>query len=347
MTEFVLIAVLMTLVVVGAVLLPLLIKRDGAPMAMVSAIVSALLIAGGSAALYPAWSKWNWAAPAAAPDSPVAMVGRLARRLETEPNDLQGWLVLGRSYGVIEQYPMSVRAYQRADRLAGGQNAEALTGLAEALVLAQQSDLNGRAGQLFEKALALDSKSTKALFYSAIAALERGEKPLALERFVKLLSANPPPEVRRIIESQVQALQGATATAQSATAATNGAPAKGGSGVVGKAVAIPVHITLAAAVSAKARPGAPLFLLARLPGQRGPPLAARRLEAKFPQDLELLSSDAMIAGTGFAEGQEVEIVARVSNGGSAAATSGDPFGSVVVKAGSRKRTAIQIDQVTP
>jgi hypothetical protein len=55
----------------------------------------------------------------------------------------------------------------------------------------------------------------------------------------------------------------------------------------------------------------------------------------------------MIAGTGFANGQELEIEARVANGGSAISRSGDPFGVVKIKAGTGARTAIEINQLKP
>jgi cytochrome c-type biogenesis protein CcmH len=155
MTTFVLVAIALTLAVVALVAWPLAFKRGAAPAAGVAAVVFALVSIGGAGVLYPVWSKWNWNAPAIAADSPAAMVGRLARRLEKQPDDLQGWLLLGKSYAVIEQYPASVRAYERADKLANGKNVDALTGLAEALVLSEQSDLDGRAGRLFEQALAL------------------------------------------------------------------------------------------------------------------------------------------------------------------------------------------------
>jgi cytochrome c-type biogenesis protein CcmH len=352
MTSFVLIAVALTLAVVALICYPLVFRKDAAPAAGKTALVFAVLSVGGAGLLYPVWSKWNWNAPAVAPDSPAAMVGRLARKMEKEPDNLEGWLMLGRSYAVIEQYPSSASAYQRANLLAKGQNADALTGLAEALVLSNQSDLGGRAGRLFEDALALDPGSTKALFYSAIAALERGENPLARERFVKLLSGNPPPEVRRIIEEQVRRMDGG---AQSAAVAT-GPPANAAAAASGAAtapapatavVAVPLHITLDGKMAGKGEPGAPLFVLARIPGQRGPPLAAKRLDARFPQDVDLLSSDAMIAGTGFAAGQEIEIEARIANGGSAISRSGDPFGTVTLKAGASTRVTIEINQLKP
>jgi cytochrome c-type biogenesis protein CcmH len=350
MTDFLLIAVALTLAVVALVAYPLVFRKDAAPAAAMAALAFAVLCVGGAGLLYPVWSKWNWNAPAVAPDSPAAMVGRLARKMEQDPENLEGWLMLGRSYAVIEQYPSSARAYQRANLLAKGKNADALTGLAEALVLSEQSDLGGRAGRLFEDALALDPGSTKALFYSAIAALERGENPLARERFVKLLGGNPPPEVRRIIEEQVRRMD---AGPQLATAPGN-VPANAPGNVPTSAppvatavVAVPLRITLDGKVAGQAQPGAPLFVLARIPGQRGPPLAAKRLEPRFPQDVELLSTDAMIAGTGFSAGQEIEVEARIANGGSAISRSGDPFGSIRIKAGSGARVTIEINQLKP
>lgn len=350
MTNFVLVAVALTLAMIALVVYPLVFRKDASPAAGRSALAFAVLCAGAAGLLYPVWSQWNWSAPAAAADSPAAMVGRLARRLEKDPDNLDGWLLLGRSYAVIEQYPSSARAYQRANQLANGKNVDALTGLAEALVLSEQSGLDGRAGHLFEEALALDPGSTKALFYSAIAALERGENALARERFVRLLQGNPPPEVRRIIEEQVVRLDAAADVPPpvvAATAPSGPAVAPAPATTAPAVVSVPLRVTLGAKVAASAQTGAPLFVLARIPGQRGPPLAAKRLDARFPQELELLNSDAMIAGSGFTAGQEIEVEARVANGGSAISRSGDPFGVVTVKAGAGNRVTIEINQLKP
>lgn len=339
MNVFLVLAGLLAVLACAFVAAPLLLRRQRGPIAGWAAVVVAVLLLGGSAVLYGTWSTWNWNTPTAEA-TPEGMVGRLARRLEKQPEDLPGWLLLGHSYSQLEQYPMAVRAYQRADRLADGRNAEALTGLAEALILGKLSELDGRAGRLFEQALVLDPRSTKALFYSAIAAMERGEKPLARSRFVTLLEGNPPAEVRSLIERTVQSLDEAPAQVAKAM------PAKPAAATPAPA-AVALRVTLSPKLAAKATAGAPLFVLARAPGQRGPPLAARRLTASFPQDVVLKSTDAMISGTGFTVGQELEITARVSNGGSAMPTSGDPFGTVRIKVGAAGVVAIVMDQVTP
>jgi len=346
MSGFIAFAGALTLAVLVALLYPLLRRRAGTPEAWRSGGLIALLIIAGGAGLYPLWSNFKWNEPAPALDTPQAMVGRVARRLEKQPGDLQGWLQLGKSYLVLQEWPLAVRAYQRANTLAKEQSPEAAMGLAEALFNSGRSDLAGRAGRLFEQAMTLDPTSTKALFYSALAASERNDLPLARQRFQRLLDANPPDEVRKFIEEHIQALD-ATAKMAAAPASRPATGASGGGAAQAAAVTVPLHVTLASAVAAKAKPGAPLFVLARIPGQRGPPLAVQRLTATFPQDVDLRSTDAMIAGTGFTAGQEIEIEARVANGGGAISASGDPFGTVRLKAGQGGRIALEINQLKP
>ncbi len=47
-----------------------------------------------------------------------SMVDRLAARMEKNPSDLEGWLKLGRSYKVLEEYDKAARAYEKALALA-------------------------------------------------------------------------------------------------------------------------------------------------------------------------------------------------------------------------------------
>jgi cytochrome c-type biogenesis protein CcmH len=336
MSAFIFIAALLMFLVLAAVLFPLLRRAGETPAAWRSAGVTALVIVAGAAALYPLWSKWDWSRPTPAADSPEGMVVQLSRRLEKEQDDLEGWLMLGRSYATLgqlgaeqglpdyaqEHYSLSARAYQRADMLSNGKNRDALIGHGEALVAMDREALGGRAGQLFEKALEVDPDYVKGILYGAFAAAERKDVELARSRFHRLLDGDPPEALRDIIKQQLAALE---------------------------SVSVPLRITIAPSVIAKANAGALVFVSARVPGQQKgqPPLAAKRLDAKFPLEVDLLSSDAMIPGTGFAAGQELEIEARVANGGSAISRSGDPFGTVRVKAGAKTRAAIEINQLKP
>lgn len=365
MVGFVLLAAALTIAGVVAVVIPLLrASAPGSPPARRSALAAAGLLVVGSAALYALWSNWPWRGTPPA-DSPASMVARLARQLEHDPQNLEGWLMLGRSYTVLQEYPLAVRAFERADRLSGGRSAEALTGEAEALALADESELDGRAARLIEQALTLAPDSGKALFLAATVALRRGDLPLARERLAKLLSTQPPENVRAILEQQIVAIDERlaaapardTATAGAATGA--GAAASRGSGASGRAGAAPsaapageaaavvrVNVTLAPSLSA-ATAGAPLFVFVRDPGRTGPPLAVKRLESRFPQRVALTPSDSMIPGRVFAAGQSVEVVARVARSGSPVGASGDPFGQVTYRVGQDGLVSLVIDRLTP
>jgi hypothetical protein len=108
-----------------------------------------------------------------------------------------------------------------------------------------------------------------------------------------------------------------------------------------------VHIELSPELSKTAPDAAPLFVFVRDPAQPGPPLAAKRLASRFPQTVELTPADSMVPGRVFAEGQSVQVVARIARSGNPLAGSGDPFGEVAYRVGHDGLVNIVIDHVTP
>ena len=344
MITFVLLAAALSLASVVAVAIPLLRRTTAGPgPAPWTALAAAGLLVVGSAVLYVSWSNWPWrAAPAA--DSPESMVARLSRRLEHDPTDLNGWLMLGRSYIVLQEYPLAARAFGRAVRLSDGKNAEALSGEAEALVLSDQGELDGRAGRLFEQALALEPDSGKALFFGAAAAARRGDLPLARQRFAKLLSLNPPQAIRPMIEQQIAAIDEKLAGTPAIAAAQQGNAAAAADAAGSPTVRVNVTLSTSLASSAGA---APLFVFVRDPAQGGPPLAVKRLDSHFPQSVALSPADSMVPGRTFAAGQNVQVVARIARSGSPIAASGDPFGEVTYRVGQDGLVSLVIDRLTP
>ena len=350
MITFVLLAAALTMASVVAVAIPLL-RRDthGAASAPWTALAASGFLVVGSVALYVTWSNWPWRA-AAAPDSPESMVSQLARRLEHDPQDLNGWLMLGRSYTVLQEYPLAARAFGRAVQLSDGKNAEALTGEGEALALSDESELDGRAGRLFEQALALEPGSGKALFFGAAVAARRGDLRLARQRFAKLLELNPPDAIRPMIEQQIVAIdEKLSGTAGTTAAVQQGQSAKRASSSVEPQEGAPlvrVNVTLAPALGSAAG-AAPLFVFVRDPAKGGPPLAVKRLESYFPQSVALSPMDSMVPGRVFSAGQTVQVVARIARSGSPVAASGDPFGEVTYKVGRDGVVSLVINRFTP
>jgi cytochrome c-type biogenesis protein CcmH len=356
MAAFILLAIALTVGAVALVTMPLIKRGEGenAP-ASKAALGAALVIVIGAALGYAAWSTWTWSS---APDGnlPQNMVSRLARRLEHNPEDLQGWLMLGHSYVVLEQLPLALRAYERADRLAHGTNVDAMVGMAEALALGEPAELDGRAGRLIERAIALDPNSGKALFYGAAAALRHGALPLARERFAKLLTLGPPPNVRPILERQIAAidheLAGGPAPQDTAPVATAPAPA-----VTPAAAGLPsatpgearvrVNVVLSPKLGAPGSTSESLFLIVRDPERPGPPLAVKRLTSHFPQQIDLTPADSMMPERRFASGEKVQIIARIARSGQAMGATGDPFGEVSYLVGRDGLVDVVIDRLTP
>jgi cytochrome c-type biogenesis protein CcmH len=298
--------------VIGVVI-PLLRNRGALAPAPWAALAAAGVLVLGSVLLYLTWSNWSWhAAPAA--DSPQTMVARLARQLEGDPKNLEGWLMLGRSYLVLQEYPLALRAFERADRLSEGKNVEALLGEVEALALQDPAELDGRGGRLVERALALDPDSGKALFFGATIAARRGDLPLARQRFAKVLAMSPPENVRALLEQEIRVIDDKLAAGPTAVAPP---PAAGSS----TQAAVRVNVILSPTLTGNS--AAPLFVFVRQAGQKGPPLAAKRLESRFPQSVTLTPADAMMPGRSFAAGQQVEVVARIARSGSPAGSSGE------------------------
>jgi cytochrome c-type biogenesis protein CcmH len=335
---FVLVAGTLAAGAAALLILPLLRARpDARPASMLTAGIVMFVLLVGAASAYALFSNFTWVDEPVMADTPAAMTAKLAKRMAKEPDNLEGWLMLGRSYAALEQYPLAARAYQRADRLAKGQNAEAVVGLGEALVAQDPENLSGAAGHLFERALAIEPQNGRALFYSAFAALARGDLAPARERFTRMLDLDPPPEVRAIIQKRIADIDGAL------NAASRPAADRSGS----EEARITVRVSLAPELAGKVSRDAPLFVAARDPQQPGPPFAVKRLAASFPVDVELTAADAMLESRRIAAGQRVEVIARVALGGSPTASSGDPFGQVSYHVGKDGRLEIVIDRLSP
>lgn len=265
----------------------------------------------------------------AAPDID-AMVASLAARLEDNPDDVAGWKMLGRSYVQLKNFPGAIDAFENAANLENGANAQTLADLGEAVLLGDGRTINGRAGQLFESTLAIDPNNPKALFYSGLAAIERGENDLAATRWETLLATSPPPNIEGILRQRVAELRGETPQ-----------PAAPGPALV-------ANVELGAAAQAAGLPEATVFVIARDPNQPSPPIAAlRRSVSELPAAVAISDADAMIPGRVPSAFGRLEIIARVSLSGQPIAQPGDWFGQVTVDTPATEPIQVVIDEQVP
>ena len=120
-----------------------------------------------------------------------AMVEKLAKRLETEPDDMEGWRMLGRSYRAMGDHPASARAFGRAAAL-DPENSGAFATWGEALVFSANGTVTGEARAAFEKAYALNKINPVAQYYMAIAKYQAGDGQGAFAGLVALARAFRP-----------------------------------------------------------------------------------------------------------------------------------------------------------
>jgi cytochrome c-type biogenesis protein CcmH len=288
---------------------------------------------GLSAALYQ--EIGNPGVPSGAGSTPPVddMVVSLRKRLENNPDDVNGWILLGRSYQSMNQYDEAIAAFEKAIALEQGQNAETLVGLGIALLEQQRGEASDRSTRLFENALALDPDNPNALFYAGGAAARKGDTALAAERWEKLLQQDAPPEIRELLLRKISEWRGLPPPT---------AEPEQPEGLVS------INITISAA-ALSALPGeATVYVIARDPGQPSPPIAVtpRRL-SQLPMVVALSDSDAMVAGRPLSAFTEFEVVVRVSISGSPMAQSGDWSGSVLVNTDDARSIDLIIDQETP
>ncbi|HEV7473368.1 MAG TPA: c-type cytochrome biogenesis protein CcmI, partial [Pyrinomonadaceae bacterium] len=151
------------------------------------------LVLGNSGALS------GQAPPTAAAESPQAPmtqqgieanVAALAKRLEQNPNDLEGWTMLARSYLNLEKYNEASNAYARATALKAD-DANLLTEYAFVLAMTNNRQLAGQPRELITTALAVEPDNPKALELAGSAEFQAKNYKAAIEYWQKVLARSP------------------------------------------------------------------------------------------------------------------------------------------------------------
>jgi cytochrome c-type biogenesis protein CcmH len=299
--------------------------------------VAIVVIAASSAGVYLlVGSPGIPSGPGQTPDV-GEMVASLASRLESQPDDVNGWKMLARSYMTIGNAAAAVDAYERAVELESAQNASTLVALGVAIAETNGRQVTPRAITIFENALALEPNNPEALFWGGIGAFNNGDRETAAQRWEQLLATNPPPEVANLLQVRIAEWRGEAAPQPQAAPVSSD---------VAAVVTASVGVSEAALSNL---PGeAVVFIIARDPAQPSPPIAvARRMLSELPTDVSLGDRESMIPGRMLSAFAEFELVARVSRSGSPAEQSGDWFGSVIVKPADTSTADITISEQVP
>ena len=309
--------------------------------------LSVIFVVGLSTGLYyKQGSPDLQSAAGSAQQSMDAAIASLTERLAANPDNPEGWMMLGRSYMSTGNYAGAVEAFEKAVDIESAQNPQALVGLGEALLARAGGAWDGRIASLFENALALDANHPQALLYGGLASANRGDTTLAAERWERLLGQNPPPDIQEILTQRIAEWRGETPalpashppiSGSTPEAAPQGEPA---AAVQPVPVALPAmseeavvraNVMLSAEAAAALPAEATVFIIARDPAQPMPPIAAtRRLLSELPALVELGDRESMVPGRDLSMFAEFELMARVSLSGQPMAAPGDWFGTVII-----------------
>ena len=376
-SAFLIVVALMVIVAIALVVHPLLrsqpvaIKGEpAAPRAAPLAFALAVAVGLGAIGLYAKLNTFPWDNPLSAEAVPAGhgemgaagsmneVTASLEARLARDPNDREGWRMLGRTYLVGGNAVKAAESYEKANALAPQKDIDLQLDLAEALVLTDDPAVQPRARAIIDDALAADAGNQKALWYQGVIAVRAGDNETAKKNWTKLLEGNPPPEIRDVITAQLKELgvevaagTAATGTPMAASAGGMGAgPMSGGTAGDGASTGRTIRISVKVdpALAGNVKPGTTLFVAAREPGIPGPPIAAKRISTDdLPAVVVLSDADTMIAGRDLSSVNDVEIVARVAYGGTAVTASGDLIGRAVQKKGGSENLDVVINQVQP
>jgi len=335
-----------TLVAIGFVVTPLF--REQKKLTPIIIVVIVVIVAI-SAGLYQR-SGTPDAPPGGSEVAAVEdMLVGLAQRLEDNPDDLEGWVLLGRSYMSVSNFEGAIAAFERVIELDGGEDATTLVSLGESLLAGTGGAIEGRIASLFESALEVDENNSQALFYGGIGAFNGGDPELAAVRWEKLLGLNPPAEIQGILRQRIAEWRGETVAEMPADhPPIDAAPEVEPTPAPPLQPDVILSVDVSLAESANVPAGAIAFLIARDPAQPSPPIAVKRLNvSELPTTVNLADSDSMMAGRVLSGFDEIELLARVSVSGQRTQQSGDWIGVQVVKPAEDQKVSLSIDQQVP
>ncbi len=255
-----------------------------------------------------------------------AMVARLAAKLRENPDDADGWKLLGRSYMVLGRFPEAVAAYAKAAEKTP-RDAQLLADFADALAMTRDQKLAGEPEQLVLRALEVDPANLKALALAGTAAYERQDYARAAELWSRMLPFVP-------ADSE-----------DARTSSSNDEEARKPAGI-GAHPGVRGTVTLSRKLEKQVQADDMVFVFAR--AAEGPPMPLAVMRAKagdLPLTFALNDSMAMAQGLKVSAFPRIVVTARVSKSGSAKPAPGDLQGASAPVANDACGVKVLIDSV--
>lgn len=118
-------------------------------------------------------------------ESMAQLTDRLAKRLEANPGDAEGWSLLARSYQQLNRHREAVGALERAVALTN-REPQLVATLGEARIMAADGSVIPQARAEFEEVLKAEPKDPRSRFYIAVAETQAGNMQKGLDQLVSI-----------------------------------------------------------------------------------------------------------------------------------------------------------------
>ncbi len=250
------------------------------------------------------------------------LADQLRERLVANPDNAEGWAMLGRTYMSLERYQDAAWAFERLAKQVSGQTGREATawGLsAQAQFFASRGEMTEEVTRAIENARQLDADEVNSLGLLGIKAFEQEnfEQAIAYWERITDVAPNHPQlaSIRQGIAAAYERLGREVPAQQPSTPVSD------------RGVSVRIELSEAFADSVPA--DTTLFVYARKPGGQGAPLAiARATAGQLPLQIRLDDQRAMAPDARISQADEVVVTARLSPSGSAMPQPGDWQGQV-------------------
>ena len=252
-----------------------------------------------------------------------AMVAKLAERMEQNPGDMEGWLMLARSYRFLQRHADAIDAFEKAMPMVQN-NAQLLADYADTLAMATGGMLEGKPIRMIQRALELDPGNVQALWLAGTHHYEKGEYVDSLNYWRRLKRLVPPGSqdsdamAANIAEVELRMKELGMDIPPADEIPVVEAPASSSPGVVSG------QVSLQDGMLEQVSPEDTVFIYARaVDGPRMPLAIVRKTVGELPAEFVLDQSMSMMPGMSLADYSDVVVGARVSKSGNATPQSGD------------------------
>lgn len=305
--------------------------RRGYPVAIAIALLLPLAaivlyrLVGTPAALAPG-AQTAQQAPADHGADMEQAIAKLADKLKQNPDDAEGWTLLGRAYEATQRFEQARDALKHAYDLAKG-DPDVGVAYAEALALSSPTRrIEGEPRQILDAALKAAPDNQRGLWLLGISEYQAKQYDTAIATWKHLIAVLPKdsdigPSVEQQIARAEAERDGKPLPAEEPQEA-NAAPASASASESG--AHLHVEVALDPKLAGRLAPGDVLFVYAKAASGPPMPLAIQRMDAtQLPVTVTLTDGMGMLPSMKLSQFPQVVVGARVSKSGNAMPQSGD------------------------